>query len=77
MNEGAKATACVQAISAGSRLHYEFYEEQEGSEMVGGVRVIDLKRVDRYSESEHEILFQLVKQFNVPEKLRCVGSLAP
>ena len=77
MNEGAKATVCVQAISAGSRLHYEFYEEQEGSEMVGGVRVIDLKRVDRYPESEHDILFQLTKQFNVPEKLRCVSDPAP
>ena len=67
----------MQAISAGSRLHYEFYEEGEGSEMGGGVRVIDLKRVDRYPESEHEILFQLVKQFNVPKKLRCVSSIAP
>ena len=77
MNEGATATVCVQAIPAGSRLHYEFYEEQEGSEVVGGVRVIDLKRVDRYPEAEHEILFQLVKQFNVPEKLRCVSDPAP
>ena len=60
----------VQALQAGSRLHYEFYEEQDGSETAGGVRVIDLKGVDKYAESEHEILFQLVKQFNVPEKLR-------
>ena len=44
---------------------------------MGGVRVIDLKRVDRYPEAEHEILFQLVKQFNVPEKLRCVSDPAP
>ena len=42
--------------------------------MAGGVRVIDLKRVDKYKESEHEILFQLVKQFNVPEKLRCASQ---
>ena len=77
MNHRAKANVCLQAISAGSRLHYEFYEEQEGSEMVGGVRVIDLKRVDRYPESEHEILFQLVKQFNVPEELRCGSNITP
>ena len=63
----------MQALQAGSRLHYEFYEEQDGGETAGGVRVIDLKRVDKYAESEHEILFQLVKQFNVPEKLRYVS----
>ena len=60
----------MQAVPAGSRLHFEFYE-QEGGDTAGGVRVIDLKRVDKYTESEHEILFQLVKQFNVPENLRC------
>ena len=64
------AITAVQALQAGSRLHYEFYEEQDGNETAGGVRVIDLKGVDKYAESEHEILFQLVKQFNVPEKLR-------
>ena len=60
----------MQAVPAGSRLHFEFYE-QDGGDTAGGVRVIDLKRVDKYAESEHEILFQLVKQFNVPENLRC------
>ena len=69
LNQG-DITLPVQALQAGSRLHYEFYEEQDGNETAGGVRVIDLKRVDKYAESEHEILFQLVKQFNVPEKLR-------
>ena len=59
----------MQAVPAGSRLHFEFYK-QDGSETAGSVRVIDLKRVDKYAESEHEILFQLVEQFNVPEKLR-------
>ena len=61
----------VQALQAGSKLHYDFYEEQDGNKAAGGVRVIDLKQVDKYMESEHEILFQLVKQFNVPEKQRC------
>ena len=64
------ASLAAQALQAGSRLHYEFYEEHGGNETAGGVRVINLKRVDKYAESEHEILFQLVKQFNVPEKLR-------
>ncbi len=64
----------VQALQAGSKLHYDFYEEQDGNEAAGGVRVIDLKQVDKYLESEHEILFQLVKQFNVPEKQRCAAQ---
>lgn len=67
----------LQCLSLGTTLNFQFYADAsdagkapaDGSEP-SGLRVINLQHLDRYQESEHDILRQLVQRFAVPEKLR-------
>ncbi|KAK9830284.1 hypothetical protein WJX72_010812 [[Myrmecia] bisecta] len=81
--EGLELVACTQtnecAIQQGlplaTSLHFEFYEEGKddaaaAGSRAGGQKVISLQGVDKYPESEQEILRQLVKRCNVPVRLR-------
>jgi len=73
--------ACVfmQIMSLGTMLNFQFYLDasdagnasRDATETTG-LQVINLRHVDQYHESMHDILRQLVKRFSVPEKLRWV-----
>ena len=74
---GLFALLCMQSVALGTSLHFEFYEELPPADsspgnapVQGGLRAIDLPRLDRYPESELEILAQLCARFAVPQALR-------
>lgn len=79
-----------QSLALGTHLHFEFYEEVPPGAPgalpgAGGLRVIDLPRLDRYPDGEQAILAQLCQRFGVPAQLRwaaycscwCCGAPLP
>ena len=81
----------LQDLQQATTLHFEFYSDVQqagqgaggppdaaaGRGTQGGLTVINLPGLHRYSESEHAILERLVKRFKVPQRLRCGLVSAP
>ncbi|CAL8470977.1 g10519 [Coccomyxa elongata] len=80
--EGLDLAACTQSdeepirpiLALGTTLNFPFYLDPSNTSQsepeTSGARIINLQHVDKYVESEHDILRQLVERFAVPEKLR-------
>ncbi len=64
----------LQILALGTTLNFQFYTDPTNADQseaeTSGARVINLQHVDKYKESEHDILRQLVERFAVPQKLR-------
>jgi hypothetical protein len=77
-----------QALPKATTLSFEFYREEDGAGASSGGAAgagssgagkvtITVPHVDRLQESDHEILRELVKLFNVPEQHRWVPLFRP
>lgn len=68
----------VQAMGKTTTLKFEFYRDDKAavSQHEGGAGhvIINIPHLDRFQESEHEILKQLVLRYQVPEKHRCAAA---
>ena len=69
----------MQGFWKGVKLHFEFYEEpsaasdRSGSssgQVSGGMKVIDVPRMNRFQETPHQILQKLIGHFGVPASMR-------
>ena len=72
----------MQGFWKGVRLHFEFYNQEpggvaadaggssSGGKAGGGMRVIDIPRMNRFEEQAPEILQKLVARFGVPADRR-------
>ena len=92
MTSGVLHKLCpLQDLQQATTLHFEFYSDvqQAGRGAAGypdataargtqgGLTIINLPGLHRYSESEHAILERLVKRFKVPQRLRYSRVSAP
>lgn len=92
MTSGVLHKLCpLQDLQQATTLHFEFYSDvqQAGQGAAGhpdatavrgtqgGLTIINLPGLHRYSESEHAILERLVKRFKVPQRLRYSRVSAP
>ena len=91
MSGGLQKLCALQDLQQATTLHFEFYSDvqQAGQGAAGppdaaaargtqgGLTIINLPGLHRYSESEHAILERLVKRFKVPQRLRCGLVSAP
>ena len=74
-SEPEEVAGAAQSLALGTHLHFEFYEEAPPGAPAappgaGGLRAIDLPRLDAYPDAEQAVLAQLCARFGVPAPLR-------